>query len=447
MKKKVVGRIMILVMLMIATVLSNVPMRVSASTNDNNRTVIKVISDSINGKTLKAGDTYKIQIEASDHNLYNLNSVGLFELFDLYDTTEFYNHSKCINATSVIHDESKHCYLITFEGTVEDKPGRYTYNYVSFKYDNGLERILEFSPKDYGVYYIIDDSTQDRLVAVADKVQLKTGENSQVRLTYIKSGAEVTGGYWFSEDDAIATVDQTGKVTAKSEGKVAITSVIKGVPYTTQVYVTNNETSGNYLMQSLNNNITVQSANIDGKNISAGNEYKIVLSVSDSNIINPTSAGLMLYYNYNDGDFKTTDIQHNEDLHSYTITFEGTLPNQKCAKYYIAWLHLYNDYGEKYEMHLPTIIYSVVSKNQMEQPSATENETQTKPTEAVTVQPADEKAVTDQTAEEATQTAQSGKQTPQTGDTFQPVYVVVAVISCGIIAVALLILKKKRCVR
>jgi hypothetical protein len=93
------------------------------------------------------------------------------------------------------------------------------------------------------VYYSIAVTDGDTTTVPADSVKInesdltmKIGENHPVNFTVLPAGA-TSKPVWSSSDPAVATVDQSGKITAAGEGTATITVTVDGKSDTIKVTV------------------------------------------------------------------------------------------------------------------------------------------------------------------------------------------------------------------
>lgn len=201
---------------------------------------VKVITDTVANKALKEGDSYKIQFSVSDEDIGDPKSAKISGDYSAFEVGT--NRDGVLNAT-ITHDEANKCYIITSEGNVTAQPlGIWIPRGVTFIYADGSEKLayLDRNDTESNRHYVIDDTIADQLVLNYQYRDMNIGDSLQLTATLLPSlnAAEVE---WFSENENIATVDNTGKVTTKDKGKAFIYARYKDNVYCTTIHVKGDE--------------------------------------------------------------------------------------------------------------------------------------------------------------------------------------------------------------
>lgn len=449
MRKRICGSIVLLVMLLV-TVLGNAPMSTKADIRNfyqvNNE--MKMVTNTAMGKVLRAGDSYKVEITIDDTGITEPVSASIEEVSVKFSGS-YPDDREAYQATSFTHDKTNHCYVITYEKTIQDEViGTWCVTGIELTDVNNDVYYSNFKSDEIKNYrfYVIDDTITSQLVLKNEHANLVIGGSYQINAFLIPSFEKAVGVVWRSDNESVATVDQSGTVTAKALGTAHIYAEYQGNSYLSSVFVIDKDMMDCNNVQQLNNKITILEDPLSGCELAKGDMYKLVVSIASEEMENITSAYCGLYHTdiYDSSTvrktLKATRLSYDSINKCYTITFEGKADEVGADE--ISDFILKNDSNQWYGIAFKLdqmIHFTVIDQKSTEQPAGPADPA----IDSNVTQPATEgtEAVTSATQE----TSESTNQTPQTGDSAQPVYILIAAMStCIVIAIGTGVYRKKR---
>ena len=208
------------------------------------------------------------------HFEFDINSAGVFEFYspDLEITgAGATNYAGVINSGVNIKDGEWHQVGITKSGTtvklyvdgiavltndnvtgniadadMEFSFGSAAAEATSFPFNGAVDevRIYNRALSEGAMAALYNLNIPATGIAISDSTkELEVGDTAQLTVSTIPTNATETLTYsWSSSDDKVATVDQTGKVTAVAEGEATITVSAKDGAFTAECTVTVKET-------------------------------------------------------------------------------------------------------------------------------------------------------------------------------------------------------------
>ena len=437
MKKRILGSLLLVACIVAATI-GLTARSVNAANVVNSYTGLKVITNTTEGKVLKAGDSYKVQVTVSVEKIANLVSTQLY-----YKNLQFCGYKDweyIYDATSTVYDETNKCYVITLESTIKDeKPGIWNLFGVIMEDKDGNAYCAYFDENEKltHTHYVVDEGMTDSILLSDYAIELKIGEKVQMKALKLPD-LEVTTAEWSSERKTVATIDEAGVITGQSAGITYLHAMYNDKEYVFRVTVEDNKgdavAADSSKRHILNNKVTLVSNSASGKNLVKGDSYTLVFSVEDTDINNATTGSLSI--NGLDGVVEVTSVEHDQINHCYIVTYEGIVNDEKDKSYNFNNLVLENDLDERY-IFLRQDGYdnsTIVVNNATAPTVESEKESETAELEAnATVSATDEE----------TQIAASdtNNNTPDTGDTLPIGYMLAAGLS--IIAISAAIWGKK----
>lgn len=260
MRKRICGSIVLLVMLLV-TVLGNAPMSTKADIRNfyqvNNE--MKMVTNTAMGKVLRAGDSYKVEITIDDTGITEPVSASIEEVSVKFSGS-YPDDREAYQATSFTHDKTNHCYVITYEKTIQDEViGTWCVTGIELTDVNNDVYYSNFKSDEIKNYrfYVIDDTITSQLVLKNEHANLVVGGSSQINAFLIPSFEKAVGVVWRSDNESVATVDQSGTVTAKALGTAHIYAEYQGNSYLSSVFVIDKDMMDCNNVQQLNNKITI----------------------------------------------------------------------------------------------------------------------------------------------------------------------------------------------
>lgn len=195
---------------------------------ENNKVTV---ANSAAKKTLTVGDNYKIVFTVSDEDMDNIEYANIYETYKGFNNVR--DDFVTDIATSVNHDDENHCYLVTLEGTIQNKVvGEYNIYKIELKNDKDIYYNIKLDPDDYNnKFFVVEQTPTQHLILNASTGLYKVGDTVQLTASLLPTFEQITA-VWSSSNEKEATVDENGKVTIKGMGVCQITAMYNGMAST-----------------------------------------------------------------------------------------------------------------------------------------------------------------------------------------------------------------------